>query len=507
MTDTNHVAKDRLIRVAVIGNSNSIMRNSFVEVLKQDPRFSVDNMSIGATPNVVLLDVLATAGDLTHDIIVVETAVIDALQGPPGAYPLAIARRNLRIFINSISIESQAKIVFLLIPTRIALLEPRRHNTEEMYLSLAAEFGIATLNLYNLFRQMLGGYSADRVERLSALAPIVAETFSVSKHAVYDLSWSALRDRNLVSNALTLIGFSDHAHVSRIIHRLAGRLLKTWIHGLPVCSNYSPAGSNTRHVQAISPQMEDKQPITRQSTLLSRSLLSLKNGDTAKYSCPPNHGVVGLFLNRSKTSCFVKLDSAMGSIILDCRFVPYPNPWVGVVIPLIDQIGGGEIILSVGSNNDAGAPVRRLPDTQDVACEGCIEVAEMIAVRESTLQALAEAGSEDSRTDGYISIENLASTKVICEETYQEMEMVADGIGPMGIGFSKGLAPLFNSFLKAEPIGSHAYGAARAMLLMGDPYGAEQFLADKIAAGAIDAALPKLHKCLKMFLERSDSEG
>jgi hypothetical protein len=149
--------------------------------------------------------------------------------------------------------------------------------------------------------------------------------------------------------------------------------------------------------------------------------------------------------------------------------------------------------------------MRRLPDTHDAASAACAEVAEMIVIGENTAKALGEGSSKIIQRDGCVSIENLAFAQVICQEAYDEMAAVVDGVGQTGFSLSRNLAPIFMDFLKTEAIGSHPYGVARAMLLMGDPHNAERFLAETIVSGHQDLALPNLHQCLKTFLHGTGS--
>ena len=71
------------LHVAIIGNSNSVMRGSYTRILEDTPRIKVTNRSFGSTPNVILLDFLALETNLDYDFIIVEAAVVVTAQPTP----------------------------------------------------------------------------------------------------------------------------------------------------------------------------------------------------------------------------------------------------------------------------------------------------------------------------------------------------------------------------------------------------------------------------------------
>jgi hypothetical protein len=502
MTDVREEPGDRMIRIAVIGNSNSAMRDSFAAVLGRDKDFSVENLSIGATPNVLLLDVLATTDVLNHDFIIVETAVVDALQVASGAYPMEIARSNLRLFIEVLSTKSFAKLIFLILPTRIALLEPNSHKVEDMYISIAEEYGVPVLNIYDLFRQMIGGYSRNGTQRLSEWAPVVAEAFGIPRHVAYDLSWSALRKPRLPSNSFAMSGFNANIHMSRSMHRLVGNLLADWIRRSSSGQRSSGAPAKPAAILASVPTVVGQEWITRESSLTKRRLLSLAEGGTATYECPNGYIAAGLFLNRSQTTCFIKLESAAGSVVLDCRFIPYSLPWVGLVVPIIDPVGDGDITLTVCGHEDATTPVRRLPDTRDDACvTASAEIAEIVLIKQGLAIASESERSEAARYGVDLSIQRFVSSRTICERAFEAVDSIIDGVGEIGFGFSRGLAAEFMQLVNKGPVGVEASDRARLLLLTGNAATALQLLTDSIASGNSDPALLHMRQTLTAFLE------
>ena len=122
----------RPIKVGVVGNSNSIMRNGYVQVLEQMPGLTVTNWSIGSSPSVVLLDFLGRETDLDYDFLIIETAVVDFLQGGP-LYPEQRSLETLELFIGHVQATSKAQIIILTIPTRYALLAPDAYWQEALY--------------------------------------------------------------------------------------------------------------------------------------------------------------------------------------------------------------------------------------------------------------------------------------------------------------------------------------------------------------------------------------
>lgn len=218
-------AADRKIKVAVIGNSNSVMRGAFPKLLGEK-EFVVTNLSMGATTNILLLDALASHSLESQEYIVVETCVVDALHAT--AYSQEICARNLTVFVQEITRRGQ-KLIFLMIPTRIALLEPETNYVERIYLDIAASSNVPVVNLYEVFRKEFGTYDRSAVIHRSRWAPVVTEAFHIPRWAGYDLSWSALRDARYDGNAFAISGFQDHAHISRSMHYVAAELLAMWI--------------------------------------------------------------------------------------------------------------------------------------------------------------------------------------------------------------------------------------------------------------------------------------
>ena len=88
----------RAIKLAIIGNSNSVMKEGYVRVLENTPEIIVKNRSIGSSPNVVLLDFLAREQDLDYDFIIIETAVVDFIQAGP-LYSMERSLETLEMFV------------------------------------------------------------------------------------------------------------------------------------------------------------------------------------------------------------------------------------------------------------------------------------------------------------------------------------------------------------------------------------------------------------------------
>jgi hypothetical protein len=222
----------------------------------------------------------------------------------------------------------------------------------------------------------------------------------------------------------------------------------------------------------------------------------------ATYECPNGYIAAGLFLNRIQTSCFIKLESAIGSVVLDCRFIPYPLPWVGLVVPIIDPIGDGEITLTVCGHEDATIPVRRLPDTREDECVTVsAEIAEIVLIKQSLDTASDGERSEANGYDGDLSIQHSVSSRTICDRAYEAVDSIIDGVGEIGFGFSKGLAAEFMQLMKKGPVGMEVPGRARLLLLTGNAAPALRLLADSIKAGDSDPALLHMHQTLTAFLE------
>jgi tetratricopeptide (TPR) repeat protein len=374
----------RAIRIAIVGNSNSVMQDAYVRVLENTPGWKVTNRSIGSSPNIVLLAFLGREPELDYDFIIIETAVVDSIQAGP-LYPRERSLETLELFISHVRRVSRAQIIILTIPTRYALLAPDAYWQEQLYRETAARLGVPILDGFRVVRQLIGQTKMSTVgECLSRTEHLVA-AFDLPRNVVPSLAWRGLRERHVRSNALGVSAFVDHAHFSAAMHALVGSILADFIASAD--SNQGAISDRDRGVPPIPPPVIALDPSTasrvvRTSSLMSRDLIALRIGETARYECPPGYRAYGLLLNQSKTTCFLQLSSPAGSVAFDMRYGPMPFDWIAVVVPIIDRIGDGPVEIMVLDAPPDATACHQLHNTDSRFAPRGAELGELILVRE-----------------------------------------------------------------------------------------------------------------------------
>jgi hypothetical protein len=490
------------VKIAIIGNSNSIMKSSYADFLRANGN-KVDNFSIGGSPNIVALETALTTNLRGYDYIIVETAVVDALHGPSGIYPADIALRNLRLGLQSIQSVSRARIILLLLPTRIGLLEPKTQTSEAIHLQVADELRIPVLNVFHLFRTWIGGYDPVRIQKLSAWAPIVAEAFGVPRPAAYDLSWSALRRENSSANLFALAGFLDQPHVTRAVHLLISRILCAWMAQEQATMADGCGSEDPLPGLLINPDPANYPHTIRESALMRRSLVQLSDGDSITFRCPPEYLVVGILFNRCKTSGYAAIRSEAGTVLLNCHFFKYPSSWIAVLVPIIDRIGGGDITLTMRRDVDPDLPYRKLADTNDGLADGVAEVGEMIAIRRDR----ASDSYVSRSTGGIIDIAGSDWVEKLCADAHQSMADTMEGLSPMSLNACKGLAPLLLDHVRDGRGHPLPRDRAKTLLLLGLPRAALQLISEAVAEDNDDLALAGIKHKLESFIANSSVQA
>jgi tetratricopeptide (TPR) repeat protein len=372
----------RAIKVGVVGNSNSILRGSYVEALSQTPGIVVTNRSIGASPNVILLDFLGRETDLDYDFIIIETAVVDFLQRF-GPNTMQRSMETLELFIGYVQAVSNVQIIILTIPTRGGLMESEAHWQESLYRNTAARFGLPILDGFRLIRQLIGPTAMNSAGVFMARALKLAAAFDLPDGLALSIAWRELRDRNVATNALGIFAFADHAHLSDPLHALIGSILAEFMISTGPTQD-KPAPRMVRPdpplVLAVDPTGGNN--VTRTSTLLSRELVALDAADRALYQCPPGYRAFGLLLNASKTVCFLQLQSPGGQTEFDTRFARQPFDWAGIIVPVIDYVGDGIVEVTLLDAPPEGWVGRPLEGAGIWSGPLSAEIGELIVVRQ-----------------------------------------------------------------------------------------------------------------------------
>jgi tetratricopeptide (TPR) repeat protein len=382
------LAGQQMIDIAIVGNSNSIIHGSFARVLAATPGLRVDNRSIGGTPNVVLLDFLTHSPRFDYDFILVETAVVDYIQSA-GSYTRERSKQTLEIFLRTISAVSRAKIIFVIVPTRPALLRPHENWQEEVYLEVADAYGIPVLNGFDLIRQMIGTPKMRAVKFFTEQADALVSTFRLPRSMADHLAWRELRDVNRVTNALGVYAFTDDGHVSPTVFAVFAQMLTDFIRqeGPVPNSRLASPGSVAPAITAVMPVADGI--ITRASSLMTRRLVPIVLGKTAVYPCPPGYLAYGIMVNQAAASGLLKLTSPAGTAILDVRKEHRVKPWEGIVVPMLDPVGGGPVSVSL-TNSEADIAVARRYGGSSRPVEHVVEIGEMLLLRDTWQSDLPE---------------------------------------------------------------------------------------------------------------------
>jgi tetratricopeptide (TPR) repeat protein len=458
------------VRVVVIGNSNAVMLSSFARVLGQDnPDMDVTIRSIGGSPNIILLEFLAHEPDFEYDFVIVETAVVDFLL--EASYPRARSGETLELFVQQVRSRSSAKIIFLTIPARGALLAPiGLHWQESLYREIAAKFSIPILDGFHLVRQLVGQPKMDRCDLFVKRAGRLVSSFRLPRHLQGTLAWNSLRDRDFASNALGVFGMRDYAHFAPAMHGLIGALLRQFILSDPPVQPKAMENRKTAPDAIRESAPSGGRSVTRSSSLLSRDLVSLSAGEVVRYECPPGYRAFGIMLNAASTSCALRFRSPSGDTTLDLPFGREAFGWVARVVPVLDPIGGGDIEVTISGNAELGALILVRTDWRDTVPVSKVET--------------IDAGN----------IEAAPWAKELIADAVSRARAAAHDIELAGKIPDKDCSEFIASLLAKTSPSSYA-DRARIMLVLGTTDGLSDFLDTVCTQRPSDAELNEMRAC------------
>ncbi|MFN3805983.1 SGNH/GDSL hydrolase family protein [Asticcacaulis sp.] len=286
-------------KVAVIGNSNSVMRSSYVRFLNECTDFEVTNLSLGACPNSYLIYAFTVLKEYENfDYVFIESAVTDAEWSRLGLYSLDAVSRNLELFVNLFRSEFRSRLVFLILPTEKEIFDSS-YSPEEIYLSLAESFNVGYINFYETYRS------------LRQLSAIVEFKF-----------------------------FEDWLHLSPPLHRLLANTIYRYItsgqHTLSVNEHF-----NAPPVLSLTPPKTAgfKENI-RSTSLLSNAFYVLEVGDSFEFEFNDVMTLISLNVNRVETSCVLQVDVDGSTYFKDLRLLSENAPLILHHIPFISDIKG-----------------------------------------------------------------------------------------------------------------------------------------------------------------------
>jgi Flp pilus assembly protein TadD len=453
-----------MLRVAIVGNSNSIGARSYAGQLANRPGVSVTNRSIGATPNVVLLDFLARETEWDYDFVILETAVVDCLQ--QGLYSYERALETLELTVRYIKAVSTAQIIIFVIPTFQGLLRPNLFWQRSLYNEIAFRFSLPILDGYGIISKLIGTPKFDCIDIFTKRAKILISAFRLPDHFFEYIAWRSLRESHVTSNALGVFAHIDTIHYNPELHNLMADLLQEFM-GLPVGKTDTKLAVDRTALSSILIASEPVggESVVRANSLITRELSRLRPGETLRYHCPPGYRAYGLLVNETNTSCYVHIKSPTGSTTIDMRGPVRPSEWRAVIVQILDPVGGGEIEIAILDRPTA-------PDTEVHARLGAgpasstviAELGELILVKTDWSDVLPAAVDQ---TISALRIEEFSWAKPVIAEAASRFDRMIQGIEAGGSFIGTANSKFIASTL-ARVGGGLSFGdQARLMLVMG----------------------------------------
>ena len=374
-------------QVAILGNSNSIVRYSYVQYLRQFDDISIRDASIGDNSNVFLADVLVCHAVADADVIVVETSVIDAHWTRVQRMGEGEARDGLDLFLTALRRVSAAPVILLVLPVRQYLLAPEPLWAEQMAAELSQRFGVQVLNLYGVLRPALAHWAREP-RKLDDVSKGVLDAAGLPVGLWLDFLWlCGLRFLNSPLSPLHRMLFADELHPANVVHALAADLLHGWMSRLGP-AQAAPVAQAAPLISAVLPDSAPLPPLERRSSLLARQMLPLRPGQTLTYVAPQGWRALGLMLNRAATYGVLRITGADGrAVAADVRFGGLKVPFLANVLPIWADLGPGPYHVTLAGAPKPGEALLRYWDPGPVRPVGA-ELAEMVLVQDNWRDAV-----------------------------------------------------------------------------------------------------------------------
>ena len=286
----------RRLRVAIIGNSNSLLRHGYTAHLDQD-QFDVRRFVLGACPNVMLLYALTMAGwDVAFDWIVLETSPTDQMFESLGVYGAAQRRAALTLFLDeAMRRQPGARVLALVLP----------------------------------FQATLAGEAP-------SLLPELLEGLATASRPVVVLDIASAHARYAAGTSLAGVFMADRMHPSPPAQIFVGRLLGRILSRLAEAAGHD-AVPDRGTVRLVVPDGITPGP-ARINPIVTGPVNRLALGATGGWSSARPERVLALVINRNATACGLRLGGGGVShdVDLRCR----PDPTLETVVSLV-PVGGG----------------------------------------------------------------------------------------------------------------------------------------------------------------------
>jgi hypothetical protein len=352
------------IRCAIVGNSNSIQRGCYAEILSENPAFEISNFSIGGSTNVLLLHFLTRLGESDYDYIIVESSVIDYDTARVGLLYEEEIRNTAEIFMSVISIQSRAKVALLILPIRYGLATPEAQFIDRLYTKIAQTFGAWVLSAYDLFYQIVGLQWQGIPTEIIVKTHHLFSAFEIRRLEVLSYLWQITQSQKWILPPLARHLFRDDLHISLSFHQIIADLLQTFLLHRSEESAVARTGyrKNERGLPDREPVLSsapktDGPLIQRSSKLITETFALLDDNNEIIYNAPENYRASAILANRSATCGVVRIEGSIACTEIDLRSVADARLYSAVVVPVPVDIGDGPFKVSVWSGEgrrDAG---------------------------------------------------------------------------------------------------------------------------------------------------------
>jgi lysophospholipase L1-like esterase len=373
-------------RVAIVGNSNSVMRTSYANLLAAKGGVEVVNRSIGGCPNVLLLDFLASLAEAPEplDTIVVETSVIDGELQRLGLDRAERSDACLQLFLQSIGALTPARVVILLIPTPLALLTQEQVPVRAHYRAVASRFGVPVFDGYDLMASLCTLPARVHPEA-AARTLAMLEAFALPQDRWASFLWSAILPKFIAGiSAYARHFFADDLHLSPEGHAIIADLLHGWLmRSHPVFAIDPPAGPIPLPVARARPSVPPERLVRLTNSLISRDFAPVLANEQVEYLASPGWRVGAVMVNAAATSGYLQLETAHGARSLDLRLAVSGRPFEANLVPLLDPLPvgpDGRVTVAIRPTPPPATATQAYWNLDTTRSEGRAELAELILI-------------------------------------------------------------------------------------------------------------------------------
>lgn len=262
------------VRAAILGTSNSIMKNGYLIGLANNDVEVVRNASLGSSHAVMVPFRLPLLEDVDFDVLILDVVVNEQKAYLAKLYNLELSL-EIFVFLLAWCFRKRVSLVVLLMPNKSAFRSEELLNAHAMrshYRKICGRFGVPVFDGFEF------------VERLAGF-------------------WN----RSAVSF------FKDSHHLNGFCAQVLGRALGCYLHTqlapFSILQDREVQSSDFRFVSAIQ-ATHSIEIVERKTSIASVNFLRLVPGEKIAISFPDRCEVVGVVLNMSQTNASILLEGA-----------------------------------------------------------------------------------------------------------------------------------------------------------------------------------------------------